>query len=137
MKGRSLLFSNYSVATSEKRKSIGMAIPKTTFTIKLSINWNKQARHVKPQYGGTHNNLENRTKSFINGGERQANKLFKKYCGKGEALGQNKERVVLDRPIGMYYNRQTSRFEKSNTIIIHYSGTGSHIVVGAPQSKKK
>ncbi len=113
-----------------------MAVPKTSFTIMIGINWHKQAKHVKPRYGGTHSKPENQTRSYINGGQKQANKLFFKYHGKGTALGENKERVVLNRNVGMFYDKAAGKFVKSNTIIIHYSTTGSHIVVGAPQPDK-
>lgn len=137
MKSNSPLFSNFSISkATNKGGSIAMAVPKTSFVIVFGLNWNKQAKHVKPRYGGTHGRPENQTRSYINGGRTQAEKLFHKYYGKGTALGENKERVVLDHNVGMYFNRATGKFEKSNTIIIHYSTTGSHIVVGAPQPDK-
>lgn len=136
VKSNSPLFANYGLKSSEISKRIAMAVPKTSFTIALGLNWNKQARHVKSRYGGAHDLSSNQTRSYINGGRRQAEKLFSKYQGKGQAVGQNKERVVLDRPVGMYFNRETGKFEKSNTIIIHYSTTGSHVVVGMPQPDK-
>lgn len=136
MKGKNPLFGNFTIKKKGGSGSIAMAVPKTSISILLDLNWNKQAKHVKPQYGGTHDRPENHTRSYINGGRSQAKKLFFKYFGKGESLGQNKERVVLDHYVGMYYNHETCKFEKSNTIIIHYSTTGSHIVVGAPQTDK-
>lgn len=136
MKSNSPLFKNYSIRTDGRSNSIAMAIPETSFSIAMRINWDKQARHVKAQYGGTHGTPENINRSYINGGIKQAEKLFFTYSGKGEALGMNKERVVLGHYVGMYFNRGTGLFEKSNVIIIHYSSTGSHIVIGAPQTDK-
>ena len=124
------------MAKSHKSKSIAMAIPKTGFTIALYLNWNKQAKHIKARYGGTHSKSGNPIRSYINGGRKQAENLFSKYHGKGATVGENKERVVLNRNIGMFYDRSTGKFVKSNTIIIHYSTTGSHIVVGSPQPDK-
>ncbi len=137
MKGNSPLFSNFTVKPSDdKAKTAAMAVPKTSFKIMLGINWNKQAKHVQPRYGGTHSELGNQTRSYINGGRKQAEKLFLKYHGRGTALGENKERIILDRNVGMYYDKPTRQFVKSNTIIIHYSTTGSHIIVGAPRPDK-
>jgi hypothetical protein len=88
-------------------------------SLKDSINREKQARHLENFNTG---------KSYIYGNEKDAEELYNKLKGTGEAIVDrkgkwtNKERVTNDSPVGVDKNTG----ETKNAMIV-YSKTGSHI----------
>ncbi|WP_237089028.1 polymorphic toxin type 50 domain-containing protein [Paenibacillus larvae] len=101
----------------------GKEIPKVVNGFDATIHAGKQGKHIPGhsnyQYG----------KSILTA---NAQKLLEKYAGKGEWIGQNKERVDFGEIIGKYVDPITGEAIETNKGIIHYSKNGAHIVPARP-----
>ncbi|WP_172423149.1 polymorphic toxin type 50 domain-containing protein [Paenibacillus larvae] len=101
----------------------GKGIPKVVNGFDATIHAGKQGKHIPGhsnyQYG----------KSILTA---NAQKLLEKYAGKGEWIGQNKERVDFGEIIGKYVDPITGEAIETNKGIIHYSKNGAHIVPARP-----
>ena len=95
-------------------------------SLPLTINPEKQARHMRdaPEY------LPGR--SYMTITEEETQEIVIKYHGTGiitvTKAGQIKETIVLDKDVGVTVNPDTGEEETTNTIKIHYSKTGVHVV---------
>lgn len=93
-------------------------------TVSAVINRHKQDRHTK---GG---HLSGR--SYVKGNLEYSQKLVDKYSGTGEPIldsngnWTNKERVVADKKVGIYVDKDGKETETSN-LLITYSNTGTHV----------
>ncbi len=87
------------------------------------INVGKQGKHIPghPNYQAG--------KSILTG---NAQKLLDQYAGKGQWIGQNKERVDFGQVIGKYVDPATGKAFQTTKGIIHYSKNGAHIVPARP-----
>lgn len=92
-----------------------------------SLNKGKQGKHIVG-----HNNYQS-GKSILYGTQKNAESLIKNYAGKGQWIGQNKERVDFGKVIGKYIDPETGKAFPTTVGIIHYSKTGAHIVPAAPR----
>ncbi|UFJ40480.1 polymorphic toxin type 50 domain-containing protein [Brevibacillus humidisoli] len=88
-----------------------------------TVHAGKQSKHIPghPNYQPG--------KSIFTG---DAQKLLDKYAGKGEWIGQNKERVDFGEIIGKYVDPVTGEAIETTKGIIHYSKNGAHIVPARP-----
>ncbi|MCM1023840.1 MAG: polymorphic toxin type 50 domain-containing protein [Prevotella sp.] len=94
-------------------------------SIKLEINHEKQARHIK---GSGY--IKGR--SYLTISESEAREIVNKQHGTGYihiyGNGQIKETITCDKIIGVDVNRVTKAETPTNSVKIHYSKTGTHIV---------
>lgn len=94
--------------------------------VNITVNHEKQARHMRdaPEY------LPGR--SYMTITEEETQEIVIKYHGTGiitvTKAGQIKETIVLDKDVGVTVNPDTGEEETTNTIKIHYSKTGVHVV---------
>lgn len=94
--------------------------------IKLDINHEKQARHIKgsPEY--------KEGRSYLTISEEEAQDIINRKSGTGvihiSKSGQIKEVIETDFDIGVNVNKNTHAEETTNAATIHYSKTGTHLV---------
>lgn len=93
------------------------------------INEGKQGKHIP----GHNNFIPGRSELTISINE--ANNLVATYSGKGEPLGDSKERVDFGRIIGNYVDPDTGTKHPTTMGIIHYSKSGMHIVPARPREE--
>lgn len=102
--------------------------------IKLDINHEKQAKHIKgcPEY------IDGR--SYLTISEDKAQKIINKKSGTGslvydrKGLWKNKELIDCDEIIGVDINKSTREETSTDKGTIHYSKSGTHLV---PRKEKK
>ena len=94
--------------------------------IKLEINHEKQARHIK----GTPEYKEGR--SYLTITEDEAQDIINQKYGTGNIHvsnnGQIKEVIVHETDIGINIDKTSHKEEATNAATIHYSKTGTHLV---------
>ncbi len=97
--------------------------PKVVNGFDATVHAGKQGKHIPghPNYQPG--------KSIFTG---DAQKLLDKCAGKGEWIGQNKERVDFGEIIGKYVDPVTGEAVETTKGIIHYSKNGAHIVPARP-----
>lgn len=95
-------------------------------SITLTINHEKQARHIKDSKGY----IEGR--SYLTISESEAQELVNQMSCTGQVIisknGQIKEIIKADHDVGVCIDSQTFTEELSNSLTIHYSKTGTHVV---------
>ena len=96
---------------------------KTINGFEAKVHPGKQGKHIPG-----HSNYQE-GKSIFTG---NAQKLLDKYAGKGEWIGQNKERVDFKQVIGKWVDPTTGKAYETTKGIIHYSKNGAHIVPARP-----
>ena len=102
--------------------------------IKLDINHEKQAKHIKgcPEY------IDGR--SYLTISEDKAQKIINEKSGTGslvydrKGLWKNKELIDCDEIIGVDINKSTREETSTDKGTIHYSKSGTHLV---PRKEKK
>ncbi len=102
--------------------------------IKLDINHEKQAKHIKgcPEY------IDGR--SYLTISEDKAQKIINEKSGTGslvydrKGLWKNKELIDCDEIIGVDINKSTREETSTDKGTIHYSKSGTHL---APRKEKK
>lgn len=113
----------------EKTAEIRELIKSDATSKKLNVG--KQNQHIRESKGYKEG------KSYIYGDLNIAQELVDKYHGTGEIrlnkkTGQwawnNKEFITLPNDIGVYINNHTGETFSTNTVSIHYSKKGTHIV---------
>lgn len=120
----------YPLAKSSKNSIIEEAI--RTGKVKKTINREKQLRHTKEHH------LPGR--SYIDGDLTYAQKLVDELSGTGEPVMDSKgnwthqERVVAKEKAGIYVDNITKQENRTDKLMIVYSGTGTHIY---PRKEKK
>ncbi|MED0664284.1 polymorphic toxin type 50 domain-containing protein [Geobacillus thermodenitrificans] len=87
------------------------------------VHQGKQGKHIPG-----HPNYQQGKSIFIG----DAQKLLEEHAGKGEWIGQNKERVDFGVVIGKYVDPTTGKEYDTTKGIIHYSKNGAHIVPARP-----
>lgn len=100
------------------------------------IHWGKQDKHIK----GTNNYIENRSYFTIDKEEIEKIAMANKGTGyiiRNDTNGifKDREKIILDKLVGHYINYDNNAKEiieeyDTNSIIIHYSKKGIHIVPG-------
>lgn len=98
------------------------------------IHWGKQEKHIK----GTNNYIENR--SYFTIDKEEIEKIAIENKGTGlifrkdkDGSFNGKEKIVLDKIVGHYINYDEEEIIEeydTNSIVIHYSKNGIHIVPG-------
>lgn len=95
--------------------------------IKLDINFEKQARHIKgrPEYSDG--------KSYLTISENEAQKIIISKSGTGTLLKDKngkplKERIDCGRIIGVDVDKDIGKETPTDKATIHYSKTGTHLV---------
>lgn len=92
------------------------------------INKEKQAKHCSEDKSFDKN------RSYIYGSVEDAEKLYKKYSGHGEAnmskSGEIREFVKTKNIVGYYQNKNTGDKYKSSSLVIIHSKTGAHLYAG-------
>ena len=116
--------------TAEKKKSEIREIIKSDTTPK-KLNVGKQNEHIRESKGYKEG------KSYIYGDLNTAQELVDKYHGTGDIRlnkksgkweWNSKEFITLPDDIGVYINNHTGETFPTNTVSIHYSKRGTHIV---------
>nr|WP_238535197.1 polymorphic toxin type 50 domain-containing protein [Fictibacillus macauensis] len=65
--------------------------------------------------------VNGKNKRIFYGDNKTAQELLDKFAGKGQLLRKgNKERVDFGKPIGKYYDRDTSEYLETTRGMIHY-----------------
>ena len=90
------------------------------------INAAKQGKHMI----GHTNYIKGR--SIFQGTLDDSQNMINEWVGKGQWIGQNKERVDFGKVIGQYVDPRTGEKIDTTVGIIHYSKTGTHIVPARP-----
>ena len=108
----------------------GFGKTKGSLSREHSIHVNRQGKHIV----GNKNYIEGR--SIFCGTIKDASLLIKEYSGKGQLIGNGKERVDFGKTIGMYIDKETGRRYPTTVGIIHSSKDGSHIVPARPKEFK-
>lgn len=93
--------------------------------IKDELKIDKQRQHIITSPGYKEG------RSYIYGDEKNAKELYKKLSGTGSLVGgennwKMKERVIADKPIGVYIDRNGNEVETKNLMIV-YSKGGYHL----------
>ena len=92
-----------------------------------SLNKDKQGKHIP-----SHKNYKP-GKSFLTISMNEVQSFVNTYSGKGNPIGNNKERVDFGKVIGKYIDPDTGKSYDTTIGIIHYSKTGTHIVPARPK----
>jgi len=114
------------VTKNEKKQAEILARIRSEATVK-TINPEKQQRHIKESDG------YKAGRSYLYGGEAEAQRLVDQYAGKGipsfDKKGEWKhtELVILDHDIGVNVTK-SGKVSATNAFKIHYSKTGAHVV---------
>lgn len=100
------------------------------------IHWGKQDKHIK----GTNNYIENRSYFTIDKEEIEKIAMASKGTGyiirnNTNAIFKDREKIILDKTVGHYikFKKEENRIIEeydTNSIIIHYSKDGIHLVPG-------
>ena len=99
---------------------------RTVHGFSTKVNSGKQGKRI------VGNNNYQQGKSIFYGSSADAQKLVDKYAGTGTWVSSNKESVDFGKVIGKYLNKEANISAETTIGIIHYSGTGTHIVPSAP-----
>lgn len=94
---------------------------------KKIIHIDRQNKHIV----GNKNYVEG--KSIFLGTIKDAAELIREYSGKGQLIGNGKERVDFEKIIGIYIDKETGKRYPTTMGIIHSSKHGSHIVPARPK----
>ena len=114
------------VTKNEKKQAEILARIRSEATVK-TINPEKQQRHIKESDG------YKAGRSYLYGGEAEAQRLVNQYAGKGIPNFTRKgewaqtELVILDHDIGVNVT-ESGKESLTNAFKIHYSKTGTHVV---------
>lgn len=103
--------------------------------VNKNLNTGNQNKHIIGHSSNTG------TKSPIYGDLSTAQELIIQYSGTGEPIlkrndeWNNRERVTIDRDIGIHINQDTGDRTTTNTFIIHYGKAGAHVVPAERQEQ--